>query len=143
MNPNLASAASRPADPAAARLLAQYRVQQAPGAPEAAPGATLELVIDDLYRMRLDPLPGGGVRIAARLRALPQPGLERDRLLAALGRLACGTMLGSPCACVIDPRERAAWLQLVVAAASTQDIDDGVGELANALAFWTPAAAAA
>jgi hypothetical protein len=30
-----------------------------------------------------------------------------------------------------------------VAAGSTQDSDDAVGELANALAFWTPAVAAA
>jgi hypothetical protein len=141
------SSSARQADAGAARLLAQYRAQQAPQAADAGhgndAGASLDLVIDGRHRVRLQALPGGGIRVASRLRALPEPGFARDQLVRSLGRLACGTMLASPCACVIDARERAAWLQITVAAGSTQDIDDAVGELANALAFWTPAVAAA
>jgi hypothetical protein len=145
--PTSSSPSARQADAGAARLLAQYRAQQAPHAADADADAggsgPVDLVIDGRHRVRLEALPGGGIRVASRLRALPEPGHARDQLVQAIGRLACGTMLASPCACVIDARERAAWLQLTVAAGSTQDIDDAVGELANALAFWTPAVAAA
>src|SRR5690606_31742621 len=67
------------------------------------------------------------------------PGPERDDLLLAYARLACGTMKEQAPTCRVDARERAIGLQLPAPAQSVQDIDEAVGQCVNSLAFWSKA----
>jgi len=128
---------SRPAPQDAAALLgsyaAQYDIPMAPGA------ATLQMLVDGHYRLQLRALPGAGIMVSARLKALPDPGPARDDLLLACARLACGTMKQQATTCSVDARCRAIWLQLPAPALSIKDIDDAVGRFVNSLAFWSRA----
>ncbi|CAN7186983.1 CesT family type III secretion system chaperone [Acidovorax sp. LjRoot194] len=133
---------SAPADPASDRLLQAYASQYGLTAPGAASSsAPVDMTVDGIYRIRLRALPQGGVAVSARLRTLPEPGPARDDMLLGVARLACGTMKDHASGCVVDERGRAIWLQQTAAAASSQDIDDAVGGLVNALAFWSKAIA--
>lgn len=121
----------------AAALLGRYATHY--GLPMAPNSATLRLLVDGRYQLRLRALPGEGVMVSAYLRSLPEPGLARDEMLLALARLACGTMKEQATTCSVDPRERAVWLQLPAPVQSLQDIDDAVGTFVNSLAFWSNA----
>ncbi len=47
---------------------------------------------------------------------------------------------GHPSACVVDPDEEALWLQQMVRPdAGAIEVDEAVGDFANALSFWTGA----
>lgn len=118
-------------------LLSRYAAQY--GIPMAPQGATLQMLVDSRYTLRLRALPGEGIMLSARLRALPEPGRARGELLLAFARLACGTMKEQATTCSVDARERAIWLQLPAPAQSLQDIDDAVGQFVNSLAFWSKA----
>ena len=107
------------------------------GASDPAAGRRLTLTIDGRYRIQLRPQGDQRVQAKCRLRALPAPGAERDQLILALGRLACGTMNRSSAACVVDADERALWLSQVAPATSTQEVDELVAGFVNELAFWT------
>lgn len=125
------------ATPATPALLGRYAAQyDIPMDPQ---GATLQMLVDGRYALRLRALPRDAVMVSARLRTLPAPGRARDELLMAFARLACGTMKEQPTTCSIDARERAIWLQLPAPAQSLQDIDDAVGRFVNSLAFWSKA----
>ena len=118
-------------------LLESYAVQY--GIPMAPQSAMLQMLVDGRYPLRLRALPGDGVMISALLRALPAPGHERDELLLAFARLACGTMKEQATTCSVDARERAIWLQLPAPVQTVQDIDEAVGQFVNSLAFWSKA----
>lgn len=134
-------AASLP-DPAALRALQDYAQTVGSSAPADRIDRPMAMTVDGRYRMLLRALPAGGVAVESRLRALPEPGPARDRLLLGVARLACGMLQASPAACVVDARERGVWLRVTTPAVSTTDIDEAVGALANQLAFWQPAVAA-
>ena len=101
--------------------------------------ASLQLLVDGRYRLRLRALPREGILVSAQLQALPEPGPARDDLLLAHARLACGTMKEQATTCSVDARERAIWLQLPAPARSVEDIDEAVGSFVNSLAFWSQA----
>ncbi len=130
-----------PADAAVARLLHGYGAQfgALPEGGDDAARAPIALTVDGQYRIRLRALPRGGIVVQSRLRALPEPGRERDELLAGVARLACGTLREHAAACVVDEHERALWLQQAAPVQSLQDIDDAVGSFTNCLAFWAKA----
>ncbi len=115
------------------RYAAQYDIPMAPNT------ATLQLLIDGSYPLRLRALPGEGILVRAYLKSLPEAGQARDDLLLAFARLACGTMKEQATTCSVDARDRAVWLQLATRAQSVQDIDDAVGTFVNSLAFWSKA----
>lgn len=121
-----------PAHDLLCRYGAQFDAQPEPGSP------MLSLMIDGVHMLRLRALPHSGVQVSAWLRALPEPGMARDNLLIAAGKVAGGLMAAHAAHCVVDARERALWLQQLSPADSLQDIDDTVGALVNALAAWKP-----
>lgn len=118
-------------------LLSRYASHY--GIPTAPNSATLQLLVDGRYQLRLRALAGEGIMVSAYLRALPEPGPARDDVILAFARLACGTMKEQATTCSVDARERAIWLQLPAPAQSLQDIDDAVGTFVNSLAFWSSA----
>lgn len=128
---------SAPHAAATAALLSRYATHH--GIPMEPNSATLQLLVDGRYKLRLRALPGEGIMVSAYLRPLPEPGLARDEMTRAFARLACGTMKEQATTCSVDPRERAVWLQLPAPAQSLQDIDDAVGTFVNSLAFWSKA----
>lgn len=115
------------------RYADQYDIPLSPG------DATLHMLVDGQYALRLRALPGEGVMLSAQLQPLPLPGPARDDLLLAFARLACGTMKEQATTCSVDARQRAVWLQLPAAVRSVQDIDEAVGRFVNSLAFWSKA----
>jgi hypothetical protein len=99
------------------------------------------LVIDDKYRVHLAGSRNGWVAVSARLCDLPPAGLARERFLAELGRQAAGMLSKQASACVVDPAEEALWLQQMVRPDSAEiEMDEAVGQFANALSFWAGAA---
>lgn len=101
--------------------------------------ASLQLLADGRYRLRLRALPGEGILVSAQLQALPEPGPAREDLRQAHSRLACGTMKEQATTCSVDARERAIWLQLPAPARSVEYIDDAMSNFVNSLAFWSQA----
>ncbi|ARP93576.1 type III secretion system chaperone [Bordetella genomosp. 13] len=98
------------------------------------------LVIDDKYRLHLQGARNGWLALTARLCGLPPAGLAREDFVAGLGRQAAGMLSGHASSCVIDPAEEALWLQQMVRPDSSDvEVDEAVGQFANALSFWTGA----
>ncbi|MBV7485190.1 hypothetical protein [Bordetella sp. BOR01] len=98
------------------------------------------LVVDDKYRMHLAAARNGWLAISSRLCALPPEGMGRDAFLETLGLQAEGMLAGHASACVIDPAADALWLQQMLRPDSTDiQLDEAVGQFANALSFWTGA----
>ncbi|HEX7747921.1 MAG TPA: hypothetical protein VF445_04135 [Bordetella sp.] len=98
------------------------------------------LVIDDKYRVRFAPARNGWVALSARLCALPPAGAARENFLAGLGRQAVGMLDKYASGCTIDPDEEALWLeQMLRPDAVDTEVDEAVGQFANALSFWTSA----
>lgn len=99
------------------------------------------IVIDDKYRVHLQPAAGGWLSLMARIVALPAAGIARDNLLLEMGRLAAGMLSGHASGCVIDEKEEAVWLQQSIRPDSSDiDVDEAIGQFANALSFWTQVA---
>ena len=96
----------------------------------------LTIIVDDKYRIHLQPAPDGGVILLCRLCDLPAPGIARDEWLREVGKIAVGVLSKQAAACVVDPRDHALWLQQVHAAAATPSLDEVIGSFANALSFW-------
>lgn len=121
--------------PLIARYLARHAIAQALRADGRA-----TLTIDDKYRVHLQGARNGWLAISARLCALPPAGVAREDFVAALGKQAGGMLAGHASACVIDPAEEALWLQQMVRPDSSEiEMDEAVGQFANALSFWTGA----
>ena len=100
----------------------------------------LTIRIDDKYRVHLLGARNGWLAISARLCSLPSDRLERERLLAEIGRQAAGMLSNHPSTCVVDPDEDAVWLQQMVRPdTDAVGLDEAVGDFANALSFWTNA----
>lgn len=121
-------------------LISRYVARH--GIPEAlrADGRAI-LIIDDKYRVQLADARNGWVAISARLCDLPPAGLARDNCLIELGRQAAGMLSKHASTCVVDPAEKSLWLQQMVRPDSQDgDMDEAVGQFANALSFWTGAA---
>lgn len=120
-------------------LIAQYVARH--GIPEVVRSdGRATVVIDDRYRVHMLGTHNGWMALSARLCALPQPGVARDRFLADIGRQAAGMLSSQPSACVVDPKEEALWLQQMVRPdADAVGVDEAVGDFANALSFWTGA----
>lgn len=99
------------------------------------------IVIDDRYRVHLQPDSAGWLSLMSRIVALPAAGIARDRLLLEMGRLAAGMLSAHASGCVIDEKEEAVWLQQSIRPDSSDvDVDEAIGQFANALSFWTRAA---
>lgn len=121
--------------PLLASLAARHGLASAIG-----PGGHAALVIDERYRVRLAPGAEGGLVLTAALCELPAGQPAREALAAELGRQALGLLAGHACACVIDPAGTRLCLQQCLPADSTDlDVDEALGDFANALSFWTAA----
>ena len=98
------------------------------------------LVIDDKYRVHLLAARNGWLVLNARLCSLPVPGPAREEFLATLARQATGMLSGHASGCAIDPAEEALWLQQMLRPDTTDiEVDEALGQFANALSFWTAA----
>jgi len=99
------------------------------------------LIIDGKYRVHLAPSRNGWVAIIARLCALPPEGVGRERFLTEIGKQAAGMLSKQASACVVDPAGESLCLQQMVRPDSSEiEMDEAVGQFANALSFWTGAA---
>ncbi|MDQ8034822.1 MAG: CesT family type III secretion system chaperone [Bordetella sp.] len=95
------------------------------------------LLIDERFRVHLTPAPQGWLALNARLLGLPAAGRERDDLLGEVGQFAAGMLAGHASTLVVDPAEEAIGLQQMIRPdASDLDVDEAVGQFANALSFW-------
>ncbi|NMK50024.1 CesT family type III secretion system chaperone [Achromobacter sp. Bel] len=120
-------------------LIADYAGRHGLPAPASAAGR-MTIVIDEVYRVHLQPAPQGWLAMTARLCALPAAGAGRDALVREVGRLSAGMLSRHKAACVVDPQGRALWLQQTLAPdGGAQSLDEAVGEFANALSFWAGA----
>jgi hypothetical protein len=120
-------------------LIAAYAGRHGLPAPAGAEGR-MTIVIDEAYRVHLQPAPQGWLAMTARLCALPGTGVDRDALVREAGKLAAGMLSRHKAACVVDPQGRALWLQQTLGPdCSVQALDEAVGEFANALSFWAGA----
>ena len=99
----------------------------------------LTMTVDEKYRLQLLEREDGRILVRARLKTLPEPGVQRDDLLSKCARLTCGRMLKSAATCAVDNRERALWLQQLCDVSSAQNLDEQVGAFVNELAFWVNA----
>ncbi|CAB3666639.1 MAG: CesT family type III secretion system chaperone [Achromobacter pulmonis] len=100
----------------------------------------LTVVIDQAYRVHLQPARDGWLALSARLCPLPAGQAERDALVIELGKLAAGMLSRHAACCVVDPQDRALWLQQTLQPASGDlALDEAVGAFANALSFWAGA----
>ena len=98
------------------------------------------VVIDDKYRIRLAPARDGWVALSARLCPLPPAGIGRENFLASLGKQAVGMLDKYASGCTIDSDEEALWLeQMLRPDTGDVEVDEAVGQFANALSFWTSA----
>lgn len=98
------------------------------------------VVIDDKYRIRFSPTRNGWVALSARLCPLPPSGIAREGFLADLGKQAVGMLDKYASGCTIDPDEDALWLeQMLRPDCGDTEVDEAVGQFANALSFWTSA----
>lgn len=98
------------------------------------------VVIDDRYRVHLLAARNGWLALSARLCGLPAAGLQRENFLAGLARQATGMLSGHASGCAIDPAEEALWLQQMLRPDTTDiEVDEALGQFANALSFWTGA----
>ncbi|WP_144630595.1 CesT family type III secretion system chaperone [Bordetella genomosp. 13] len=121
--------------PLIARYLARHAIPEALRSDGRA-----TLTIDDKYRVHLQGTRNGWLAICARLCALPPAGIAREDFVAGLARQAAGMLSGHASACVVDPAEEALWLQQMVRPDSSEvEMDEAVGQFANALSFWTGA----
>lgn len=122
-------------------LLLRYLARTGVGEQALRADGRATIVIDDKYRVHLQPDSGGWLSLMSRIVPLPAAGIARDRLLLEMGRLAAGMLSAHACGCVIDKKEEAVWLQQSIRPDSSDvDIDEAIGQFANALSFWTRAA---
>jgi hypothetical protein len=96
----------------------------------------LTVIVDDKYRVHLQPGPDGSVVLLSRLGVLPAPGPTREKWLYEVGKLAVGVLSKQAAACVVNSRDDTLWLQQVQPAATTPSLDEAIGTFANALSFW-------
>ncbi|WP_323018751.1 hypothetical protein [Castellaniella sp.] len=120
-------------------LIAQYVAHH--GIPEVIRSdGRATVIIDDKYRVHMLGARNGWMALSARLCMLPKTGVDRDRFLAEIGRQAAGMLSSQPSSCVVDPGEEALWLQQMVRPdADAVEVDEAVGDFANALSFWVNA----
>lgn len=98
------------------------------------------LRVDDRLRVRLCPAPQGWLAVMSRLCALPPDALRREQLVCDVARMALALAPQYATTCVVDPSGVALWLQRMLPPGSDDgDVDEAVGEVCNALAFWRPA----
>lgn len=100
----------------------------------------LTMVVDQTYRVHLQPARDGWLALSARLCTLPTGVLDRDRLVTEIGKLAAGMLARHAATCVVDPQDRALWLQQSLQPGSGElALDEALGAFANALSFWAGA----
>lgn len=110
-------------------------------APSTRADGRITVVIDDTYRVHLQPGRDGWLAMTARLCTLPAGDADRDRLVTEIGKLAAGMLARHAAACVVDPQGRALWLQQSLQPGSGElALDEAMGAFANALSFWAGAA---
>ncbi len=109
-------------------------------APSTRADGRVTVVIDDRYRVHLLAGRDGWLVLSARLCALPARQAGRDELMQEIGKLAAGMLARHAAACVVDPQERALWLQQSLRPDSSElALDEAMGAFANALSFWAGA----
>lgn len=122
-------------------LLLRYLVRAGIGEQAIRADGRATILIDDRYRVHLQPSAGGWLTLLSRVAPLPVPGMARDEMLLEMGRLATGMLSAHASGCVIDEREESIWLQQSIRPDSSDvDVDEAIGQFANALSFWTRAA---
>ncbi|MGE8658765.1 MAG: CesT family type III secretion system chaperone [Achromobacter sp.] len=100
----------------------------------------LTVVVDQTYRVHLQPARDGWLAMSARLCTLPANDTDRDRLVTELGKLAAGMLARHAATCVVDPQNRALWLQQSLQPGSSElALDEAMGAFTNALSFWAGA----
>jgi len=125
---------SRPQHP----LISRYLARAGLGEQAIRADGRATLVIDDKYRVHLQPAAGGWLSLMSRIATLPAAGMARDHMLLEMGRLAAGMLSTHASGCVVDDKEESVWLQQSIRPdISDIDLDEAIGQFANALSFWT------
>lgn len=116
-------------------LIADYVARHGITVPEPFRGR-VTVVVDDCYRVHLQATDGDAVAMICRLTGLPPAGATRDQWLLNVGKLALGTLSACAASCVIDPGEKALWLQHILMPGEGISLDESMGQFVNALSFW-------
>lgn len=119
-------------------LIADYVARHGITVPDPYRGR-VTVVVDERYRVHLQATEEEGVVIICRLASLPPEGATRDQWLLTVGKLALGTLSTCPAVCVVDPHEKALWLQHILMPGEGISLDESMGQFVNALSFWTGA----
>jgi hypothetical protein len=100
-------------------------------------GGELPLVFDDSLRVKLVPLPDGGIVFESRVRPLPEEPREREALVERALKIAFGRMQDHADALTLSEDRQALRLQSRLGAnASRSDLELRLEAHLNALAFW-------
>jgi hypothetical protein len=122
------------------KLITSYFLRHGLGMALPGDDGRVTIIVDDTYRVHLQATVEGWLAVTARLCSMPLAGRMRDQLVLAVGELAAGMLGNSSASCVIDPQERALWLQHSLRPDSADnDVDEAVGAFINALSFWVDA----
>ncbi|MVW70469.1 type III secretion system chaperone [Bordetella sp. 15P40C-2] len=119
-------------------VIADYVARHGITVPEPFRGR-VTVVVDERYRVHLQAAGENAVAMICRLASLPAGGATRDQWLLNVGKLALGTVSMCPASCVIDPNEKALWLQHILTPGEGISLDESMGQFVNALSFWTGA----
>lgn len=118
-------------------LISSYMTRHALPGDSVGEDGRLTVIIDDRYRVHLQTSAQNWLALSTRLCALPAAGAERDTLLLLLGRQTMGVLNQYDSSCVIDKSEKNVLLQQLVRPDSkVEDVEEAMGQFANALSFW-------
>ena len=102
----------------------------------------LPLVFDDSMRVKVVPLPDGGIGLESRVRPMPQATEERERLAERALKISLGRMEANAETLAMGEDREALRLQSVLGPDATRaDFEARLESHLNALAFWRSALA--
>ena len=103
-------------------------------------GGELPLVFDEALRVRLVPMADGRVALESRVRAVPEDGGERDKMVERALKLSLGRMQDHGESLTMTEDRQAFRVQsLLPAAASRADLEAVLETHLNALSYWRSA----
>jgi len=102
----------------------------------------LPLVFDETLRVKLVPLPDGGIALESRVRPMPTATDERERLLERALKVSLGRMDANADALTLGEDREALKLQSLLRADATRsELESSLEAHLNALTFWRGALA--
>ncbi|WZB74539.1 hypothetical protein WJ972_28840 [Achromobacter insuavis] len=99
----------------------------------------LTVVVDQTYRVHLQPARDGWLAMSARLCALPASDVDRDRLVTEIGKLAAGMLARHAAACVVDPQGRAVAAAIAAARQRRTGAGRSHGRIHQCAVLWAGA----